>query len=81
MRVKKFIKLINSERTNSKLASSTACVGTSTDICSENVDIAHCSINSYDVCQKDLAACYNNGYDFCNTQYDTDACIGSYDYN
>ena len=64
MRVKKFIKLINSERTNSRLASSVACVGTSTDICQKYVDAAECSINSYDVCQKDLAGCYNNGYDY-----------------
>ena len=80
MRVKKFIKLINSERTNSRLVSGMACVGTSTDICSRE-DNATCTVNSYDVCTKDQAACFNNGYDYCTTLYDTDACGGSYDYN
>lgn len=80
MRVKRFIRLINSERINVKLASSKACDITSEDKCTE-LDTADCTINSYDVCTKDLAACYNKGYDYCSTLYDTDACIGSYDYN
>lgn len=81
MRVKKFIKLINSERVSAKLVPGKACSSdTSFNDC--NVwDKAECTVNSYDVCQKDLAACYNQGYDYCTTTYDTDACIGSYDYN
>lgn len=80
MRVKKFIKLINSERICTKLVSSKACDSLSMDDCTE-LDKAECTVNSYDVCTKDLAACYNKGYDFCEINYDTDACIGSYDYN
>lgn len=80
MRAKKFIKLINSERVNSKLVPSKACDAMSQDECTY-LDNAHCAVNSYDVCEKDLAACYNKGYDYCTTTYDTDACIGSYDYN
>ena len=81
MRVKKYIKLINNERVNAKLMSEKACSSDTTFNDCSVWDKAECAVNSYDVCQKDLAACYNKGYDYCNTQYDTDACIGSYDYN
>lgn len=81
MRVIKVIKLINNERVNANLVSSKACDTTSEDTCYQ-LDNAMCTINSYDVCTKDLAACYNKGYDYCTpTVDDTDACIGSYDYN
>ena len=73
--------LINNERLEVNITSSKACTVVSTDTCYQ-IDKAHCSINSYDVCTKDFAACYDKGYDFCTpTVDDTDACIDSYDYN
>ena len=80
MRVKKIIKLINSERVGYRLSGGKACEDTSFNQCTE-LDFATCAVNSYDLCTKDHAACYNNGYDYCETLRDTDACIGSYDYN
>ena len=82
MRVKKLIKLINSERIHRNIVSekATDCSGYSTDICNVR-DFATCTVNSYDVCGKDYAGCYNNSYDYCSYK-DTDACgSNGYDYN
>lgn len=66
MKVKKMIKLINNERTNSKIVSSKACDETSTDICHrDGYDFAQCSVYSYDECYKDYSACYNHAADVC----------------
>lgn len=66
MRVKKFIKLINNERSNRRTISEIAvgCTGGSVDICTVE-DYATCIMNSYDVCGKDYIGCTNNSYDFC----------------
>lgn len=81
MKVKKFITLINNERCNTKFVSEKACTQDISNNHCEYEDHAICAVNSYDICMKDHAACYNHGYDYCNTFRDTDACIGSYDYN
>jgi len=51
MRVKKFIKLINNERVDARLASIKACESMSTDTCT-TFDNADCAVNSYDVYSK-----------------------------
>ncbi len=82
MRVKRIVKLINNERTNTKLEMPKACDSTSYDVCKvDEHDYAQCIVNSYDYCNKDHAACFNNGYDYCDTFRDTDLCTGSYDLN
>ena len=75
---KRIIKLINNERKNSKLASSKACDSTSTDIC-HTLDSGHCSIHSFDECDKDYSGggCTSYGYDYCNK--DHAGCTGGYD--
>ena len=76
MSKKKFVKLINSERTNKNIISGKA----NDNICTK-VDIAYCSGYSYDICEKDYAACDGTSYDYCE-RIDLDGCINSsYDYN
>ena len=72
---KKMIKLINSERVNTKVTSQKAigCDLGSFDVCSVK-DLAGCTVNSYDNCGKDYAVCYNNSYDLCYTE-DKIACF------
>lgn len=73
MRVKKFVKLINNERNDRRIASAKGCTGLNTDRCTSGEDYAECTVNSYDVCTKDYAACYNYSYDFCEN-LDTTVC-------
>ena len=81
MRVKKFVKLINNERNDRRIASTKGCTGQSYDRCSSGEDYATCTVNSYDVCVKDYAGCFDNSYDFCSYK-DTDACGNfGHDYN
>ena len=75
MSVKKIIKLVNNERTNSKLTSLKACGAdaTSIDTC-VSLDNADCTNYALDRCTKDYAGCYNGADDTC--YQDTDACGG-----
>ena len=76
MRIKKFIKLINNERTKSGFVSAKACDQSSDDICVFD-DYAACVVNSFDLCNKDHAGCFNNSEDICGAYRDTYAC-GNY---
>ncbi|MBE6799059.1 MAG: hypothetical protein E7525_04725 [Ruminococcaceae bacterium] len=77
---KRIIKLINNERTTSKIKSLKADAGecgadvTAADIC-HYFDRAKCSSFAYDECTKDYTSCSNHSYDFCNSDYD-DPCKG-----
>ena len=76
MAVKKVIKLVNNERTNSKLASQKACGAGSVDSCPVSYDYADCTTYAYDVCTKeDHAGCYNGADDVCTI--DNYACSGA----
>jgi hypothetical protein len=77
--MKKFIKLINNERSQKKITAQLAvsvgaCDGTSFDKCTET-DAAHCYSYSYDMCGKDLATCFSEQYDFCSNE-DNSLCVG-----
>lgn len=61
MRTTKFIKLINNERINVRIASEKACV---TDVCAVE-DRAFCTSYASDVCVKDYAACTGSAFDYC----------------
>lgn len=80
--MKKFIKLINNERTNSRIISQKAYVSCSDgarDVYGDySGNRAACSTYAYDKChQNDLAACIEGAHDYCETyQYDTEACYG-----
>lgn len=78
--MKRFLKLINNERTNVKVTSKKAlavCDETAGDYC-YGEDYAACSSHAYDKCyQHDLAACIEGAHDFCESySYDTEACYG-----
>ena len=78
--MKKFIKLVNNERINSKIQSQKAtayCSVGAEDHCGE-FDQAACTAYALDKCAKyDLAACVEGAHDYCETyNYDTKACFG-----
>lgn len=77
--MKKFIRLINNERTNLKITSQKAevvCESGATDICNY-IDQSACAAYAYDKCASfDLAACIQGAHDYCESNYDTKACYG-----
>ena len=77
---KKIIKLINNEKTETKIKSTKAYSAGSIDVCTE-IDLAACYNLAYDKCEKDYAACINEAYDYC-TESDHAGCYeeGAYDY-
>ena len=76
MAAKKILKLVNNERTNSKLASQKACEAGSVDTCPVSYDYADCATYAYDECIKeDHAGCYDGADDICGN--DIDACSGA----
>ncbi len=67
MSKKKYVKLINDERTDINIASDKACDNTSIDVCSK-LDYASCTVYSYDVCGKDYDQCSYYLDDFCENR-------------
>lgn len=78
--MKKYINLINNERSNRKIVSQKAvvyCDSTSRDITGTQADQAGCMAYALDKCTTyDLAACIQGAHDYCEGTYDTKACIG-----
>ena len=76
--MKKFIKLINDERSTIKIASQKAasCETGSYDYCHYNVDNSPCTANAYDYCGKDHTSCREYAYDYCLYVDDDRPCSG-----
>ena len=72
--MKKFINLINNERTNTRVLSKKAvednafCKADSVDVCSL-IDNAACYAIANDQCNKDYAACSGEAWDLCGIDY------------
>ena len=78
--MKRFIKLINNERINSRIQSKKAdatCSVGADDYCGQ-YDQAACTAYALDKCARyDLAACVEGAHDYCESYtYDTEACVG-----
>ena len=61
---KRVIKLINNERLSTNIASVPTCDDTSINNC-ERLDLALCTVNSYDACGKDFYSCSADKTDYC----------------
>lgn len=76
----KFLRLVNNERMNVRIASRKGdyrnCTGGAVDICpSQSMDVAFCGTYAYDKCTvQDLAACQDGAHDRCTI--DREACYG-----
>ena len=76
---KRFLKLVNNERTNIRISSKKGydrCTGGAYDWCSSSsTDMAFCGTYAYDYCSKqDYAACQQGADDTCSI--DRTVCIG-----
>lgn len=70
---KHILKLVNDERANVRIVSRKGCTEEAVDICYV-IDAAHCSINAYDICNKDYEACFVKADDICGI--DRTNCFG-----
>ena len=75
--MKKIIKLINHERSNTAVVSKKAlyCDSDSFDMCSKD-DVSGCTSYSYDNCGKDYTSCRQYAFDYCANLDDDRPCSG-----
>lgn len=75
---KKIIKLINSERLNTRIASekSAVCYNGGKDICTW-IDNAACYNYAFDSCGKDYRACSDGADDYCSYIDNNTPCSGA----